>query len=86
MNPAACARAKKKARLEREAALKPKQPPQLPATPEEAQRVAYKTYRRHTRPYRRAFRGIIARRTAERFVIDRLKRQTRAAEEALDGS
>lgn len=75
MNPAACQRAKKAARLAREAAEAPT-PERLPATPELAAREAYLTYRKHTRPFRRAFRGIITRREAERFVIARVKRQT----------
>lgn len=90
MNPAACARAKKAKRLEREAALEAMKQetdalfhgPQLPATPEEAFAQARRSYRKHTRPFRSAFRGIISRRDAERFMIARLHKQGRAVEEA----
>jgi hypothetical protein len=84
VDPAACARAKKAERLAREAALNTKPEP-LPRTPEEAAQRAYREYRRHTRPFRRVFRGVISRREAERFAIARMKKQARAiaaAEEA----
>lgn len=82
MNPAACARAKKAARLAREAALVTPEPPRPPRTPEEA----YKAYRKSTRPYRRAFRGIISRRDAERFFTSRARKTTRAIHEAQETS
>lgn len=53
-------------------------PKPLPLTPEDARAEAYRTYRRHTRPFRRAFRGIISRKDAERFIKARLAKQTRA--------
>jgi plasmid stabilization system protein ParE len=68
MNPAACARAKKELRLAREAAA---EPTRLPDTPEDP----YVAYRRHTRPFRRVFRGIITRKEAERFTVARVRRQ-----------
>lgn len=65
----------------------------LPRTPEEAdaleyaaRRFAYLTYRKHTRPYRRAFRGIISRREAERFVISRARVAARAIQSAQETS
>lgn len=77
MNPAACARAKKAARLEREAALAPAVVPEPPKTPQEAMHRAYAAYRKHTRPYRRVFAGIITRKEAERFVKMRVEKQRR---------
>lgn len=84
MNPAACARAKKELRLarERDEASAPAQ--RLSATPEDAAAEAYRTYRRHTRPYRRMFRGIITRKEAERFALARVRRQ-RAAVQSVQG-
>lgn len=81
MNPAACARAKKAARLEREAALAPPVTPEPPKSPQEAAYRAYLLYRQHTRPFRRVFAGIISRREAERFVRVRLAKQTRVLKE-----
>lgn len=78
MNPAAIQRAKKAERLASEAREAPPEPKKIPTTPEEARSLAWREYRRHTRPFRRAFRGIITRREAERFVRVRLKRQERA--------
>lgn len=80
MNPAACAGAKKAARLAREAATAPPTPKPLP--PIEARRA----YRKHTRPYRRAFRGIISRRDAERFYISRARKTARAIQTAQENS
>jgi hypothetical protein len=85
VDPAACARAKRAERLASEAALAPTPEP-LPRTPEEAAQLAYRQYRRNTRPFRRVFRGVISRRDAERFVIARLKKQTRAAEAAEEAA
>ena len=58
---------------------------QLPATPEDAalrrqieRALAYKRYRKHTRPFRRTFRGIITRKDAERFFISRARQSARA--------
>lgn len=84
MNPAACARAKKAARLEREAALVTVTPDPLPRTPEEAAVLAYRTYRKNTRPFRRVFRGVISRREAERFFISRARKTQRAIEAAKE--
>jgi hypothetical protein len=67
MDPAACARAKKELRLARE---RDAQPERLPDVED-----PYVAYRRHTRPFRRAFRGIITRKEAERFVVGRLRKQ-----------
>lgn len=75
MNPAACARAKKELRLARERAAAPAEPKQLPATPEEAVADAYRQYRKHTRPFRRTFRGIISRKEAEMFIKARIAKQ-----------
>lgn len=57
----------------------------LPATPEDAELqrqvervLAYKRYRKHTRPFRRTFRGIITRKDAERFYITRARKSARA--------
>jgi hypothetical protein len=68
-------------------------PEQLPATPEEAalieavkRQLQWRAYRKSTRPYRRAFRGIISRRDAERFYKTTLRQYARhmaAMEEAL---
>lgn len=77
MNPAACARAKKDLRLARERAEAPVRLPDIPEDP-------YVTYRRHTRPFRRMFRGIITRKEAERFVVSRVRRQ-RAAAQSVQG-
>lgn len=61
-------------------------PEPLPRTPEDAElkaaaerAAAYRAYRKRTRPFRRAFRGIITRREAERFAVARIKRQVHAA-------
>jgi hypothetical protein len=75
VNPAACARAKKELRLARERDEAPAPAQRLPDTPEEAAREAYRAYRRHTRPFRRVFRGIITRKEAERFTVARVRRQ-----------
>jgi hypothetical protein len=85
VDPAACARAKKAERLAREAALITKPEP-LPRTPEEAAQLAYRQYRKNTRPFRRVFRGVISRRDAERFVIARMKKQARAIAAAEEAS
>lgn len=42
---------------------------------------AYKKYRKMTRPYRRAFRGIITRREAERFIESRVRAERLRAKE-----
>lgn len=72
--------------------MNPDAPNLLPTTPEEAEliealarRAAYKAYRKQTRPYRRAFRGVFTRREADRFVRSRLRMQTRLMEEATSG-
>jgi hypothetical protein len=44
--------------------------------------AAWKSYRKNTRPFRRAFRGIISRKEAERFFISRARKSARAIEEA----
>lgn len=56
--------------------MNPEQSKLLPATPEEAairraivERLAYRDYRRRTRPFRRAFRGVISRKEAERLYL-----------------
>jgi hypothetical protein len=61
----------------------------LPLTPEDAEELArlakvaaWKSYRKNTRPFRRAFRGIISRKEAERFFISRARKSARAIEEA----
>lgn len=84
MNPAACARAKKELRLARERDEAPAPAQRLPATPEDAAREAYRKYRRHTRPFRRMFRGIITRKEVERFMVARARRQ-RAVIQSLEG-
>lgn len=84
MNPAACARAKKAARLELERTLtlpEGARVASLPPTPEDAALEAYCKYRKATRPFRRAFRGIITRREAELFVRARVSKQVRIAKE-----
>jgi hypothetical protein len=86
VDPAACARAKKAKRLEREAAMAPPPPKQLPRTPEEAAVLAYREYRRATRPFRSTFRGIISRREAERFFISRARKTARAIQAAQEAS
>jgi hypothetical protein len=86
MNPAACARAKKALRLERETALVVPTPDPLPLTPEGAARKAYRDYRRNSRPFRRAFRGIVTRREAERFLISRMRKTQRAIDAAKEMS
>lgn len=71
--------------------MNPEQPELLPATPEDAEiqravaRVlAYRAYRRRTRPFRRAFRGIITRKEAERlYMSQKIARQRE--QEATDG-
>lgn len=78
MNPAACARAKKAARLAREEAAKSQPPERLPDTPEEARALAWRHYRKLTRPHRRIFGGILTRREAERFIKTRIARERRA--------
>lgn len=70
-------------------------PELLPAMPEEAalrraieQRARWKAYRKHTRPFRRAFRGIITRKDAERLFIQRARMTQLAVqriEEATSG-
>jgi hypothetical protein len=61
----------------------------LPLTPEDAEELArlakvtaWRSYRKNTRPFRRAFRGIISRKEAERFFISRARKSARAIEEA----
>jgi hypothetical protein len=74
MNPAACARAKKAARLAREEAIREVVGPErLPDAPEDP----YVTYRRHTRAFRRTFRGIITRKEAESLVLEKRQVLTR---------
>lgn len=48
------------------------------------QSSAWKTYRKHTRPFRRAFRGIYIRKDMERMFISRAQRTARAIQKAQE--